>query len=92
MSLENLNHENEIINIYNRFRQKKSEYNKIDEKHKTEKDTLQAELAKEINLLKDHHCYNDMATDVEKSEMNALLENLVPIGVETLKIGGVDVL
>jgi DNA phosphorothioation-dependent restriction protein DptG len=92
MSLENLNNENEIINIYNTFIIVKKEYNKIDEVHTEEKNKLKQELKNKINELKDHACYNETATEEEKSELNALLEELDHLSVETPTIGGVDVL
>lgn len=92
MSLENLNNENEIINIYNRFILKRSEYNQIDAKQTAEKNAIKTALANEINQLKTHHCYHEKATPEEKTEMNALLEELVPLDVVTPNIGGVDVL
>jgi len=92
MSLENLNNENQIINIYNRFCQKRTEYNQIDARHQEEKNKLKTELASVINQLKAHHCYNESATDEEKTEMDAFLEELVPLEIQAPTIGGVDVL
>jgi hypothetical protein len=92
MSLEELNNENEIINIFNRFRIKRNEYNQIDARHAEEKRSIKLELAEEINQLKNHHCYNEKSTEEEKSELDALLENLEVLNIETPTIGGVDVL